>query len=141
MTVRVERRLELDAPREAVWEFIADPAKRAGAISVVEDFETHADGSAAWHVAVPVPVVDATVTVETEETERTPPESVAFVGTSSVLRVVGEHDLTETEGGTRLVIRFVVEGRVPGVERYFEANLDDELENLAAALREELGLS
>lgn len=139
MTVRVERRLELDAPREAVWDFIADPAKRAGAISVVREFELREDGTAVWHVALPLPVVDATVAVETEETHRDPPESVGFVGTSRVMRVVGEHDLTETATGTRLVNRFVVEGRMPGVERYFTANLDEELDNLESALRTELG--
>lgn len=141
MTVRVERTIELDAPPAAVWDFIADPEKRAGAISVVEDFERVDDETTVWHVALPIPFVDATVAVETEETERRPPESVAFVGTSSVMRVVGEHDLTPTDGGTRLVIRFVVEGRVPGVERYFKRNLDDELANLEAALREDLASS
>ncbi len=38
MTVRVKRTFEFDAPGERVWEFIADPAKRARPISVVTDW-------------------------------------------------------------------------------------------------------
>jgi carbon monoxide dehydrogenase subunit G len=140
MTVRVKRTLELAAPPEEVWAFISDAEKRARPISVVADFELLNDREAVWHVELPIPYVDATVAIETEETDRDPPEFVRFVGTSKVMRVVGEHELTPNEGGTRLVNRFVVEGRVPGVEKHFRSNLDEELDNLEAAIREELGL-
>lgn len=140
MTVRVERVLHVPAPREEVWAFMVDPEKRARAISVVEDFELGEAGEATWHVRLPIPVVDRTVTIETEERERDPPEYVEFVGRSSILRVVGEHELAATDEGTDLTIRFVVDGRVPGVERFFERRLDDELLNLGTALADDLGL-
>jgi len=35
---------------------------------------------------------------------------------------------------------FVVDGRLPGVESFFEHNLDGEMENLAATIRADLGL-
>jgi len=134
MTVRVERTFELDAPPDAVWAFIADPAKRATAISVVDTFEVDGD-DATWHVRLPIPMVRATVPVETRDVERREGEFVKFVGTSSVFSVTGEHELEPTEsGGTRLTNRFVVDGRVPGVESFFARNLDDELDNLEAAL-------
>jgi carbon monoxide dehydrogenase subunit G len=140
MTVRVSRTFEFSAPVEAVWEFIADPAKRAGAISVVDSFTV--DGTdATWQVALPIPVVNSTVTVETEETARDPPRHVQFVGTSRVFRVRGEHTVEETPEGCRLVNEFVVDGRLPGVERFFKKNLDGELSNLEAALRRDLGLT
>lgn len=141
MTVRVERTFEFDAPPEQVWEFIADPAKRAEAISVVDSYEVHEDGSAVWHVRLPIPGIRATVSVETEEVARTPPERVKFVGRSRALRVTGEHVVEPVQGGTKLHNEFVVDGRLPGVERFFTSNLDRELENLAAALRVELGLT
>jgi carbon monoxide dehydrogenase subunit G len=137
MTVRVERTFELDAPPEEVWEFIADPGKRAEPISVVESFDIHDDTHATWHISLPVPMVNRTITVETEDTERDPPSHVEFVGRSRVLRVVGEHDLEPVEGGTRLHNRFTVEGKLPGVERFFKRNLDAELDNLEAAIRED----
>ncbi len=142
MTVRVERTAELAAPRERVWEFISDPEKRAGAISVVRDFEVHDDKGmkATWHVKIPIPFVNRTISVETEDIERRPPEYVKFTGKSAVMNVTGEHDLQETGEGTTLVNTFVVDGRVPGVERFFKSNLDDELKNLEAAIREDLDL-
>lgn len=141
MTVRIERTFEFDALPEQVWAFIADPAKRAEAISVVDDYEVRDDGSAVWHVKLPVPGISATVAVETREVEKVPPERVEFVGKSRALRVTGRHVVEPTETGTKLHNEFVVDGRFPGVERFFKSNLDRELENLAAALRAELGLT
>jgi hypothetical protein len=54
------------------------------------------------------------------------------------MRVSGEHTIEDTPDGCRLVNEFVVDGRVPGVERFFERNLDGELTNLERALREDL---
>ncbi len=139
MTVRVERVVTVPADRERVWAFIADPANRARAISVVEDFEVD-DGSAVWHVALPIPVVDRTVAVETDERVREPPSRVEFVGRSKLMTVVGEHHLEDVDGETRLTNRFVVDGRLPGVERYFRKHLDGELDNLVNALAADLGL-
>ena len=104
MTVRVERSFELDASRERVWEFIADPANRARAISVVESYTLHdGDGRhATWRVTLPLPLVDRTLTVETEDVVRDPPRYVKFVGRSPVLTVTGEHELIETDRGCRL---------------------------------------
>jgi len=136
MTVRVRRVFEFDADPETVWEFIADPGKRADAISVVERYEVDKEaGTATWHVRLPIPLVNSTARVETEDVAREPPEYVKFVGKSSVLRVTGEHTIEPTESGARLINEFVVDGRVPGVERFFKRNLDAELENLERALR------
>jgi len=137
MTVRVERSFELPVERERVWEFISDPGKRAGAISVVSDYTVHEDGSANWQVRLPIPVINQTVTVETEDEEVRPPEYVRFAGRSKVMDVVGEHELTETDEGTKVTNTFVVDGSLPGVERFFKRNLDDELKNLENALLED----
>jgi len=136
MTVRVRRVFEFDVPPESIWEFIADPAERADAISVVDRYEVDADtGDATWHVRLPIPLVKSTVRVETRDVARDPPTHVKFTGTSSVFRVTGEHVIEPTDGGSRLINEFVVDGRIPGVERFFERNLDSELENLERALR------
>jgi len=141
MTARVERAFEVDAPPEVVWEFIANAEKRARPISAVERFELTGEGTATWHLRLPVPLVDRTVAVETTETDRDPPAYVRFVGRSRVMRVVGEHELEPLDGGrrTRLTNRFVVDGRLPGVERFFRRNFDRELDNLEAAVRADLG--
>ncbi|MFB6310499.1 MAG: CoxG family protein [Salinirussus sp.] len=138
MTVRVERAIEVPADIEAVWDFIADPGKRAAAISVVEDFDVHDNGRATWHVRLPIPMVSRTIAVETRERNRDPPHSVSFEGRSPIFSVVGEHRLESIDGTTRLTNSFVVDGSLPGVERFFERRLDDELSNLETALRAEL---
>lgn len=142
MTVRVERTIELPADPRRVWEFISDPSNRARSISVVSDFTV--DGSddtiVTWHIDLPIPVISRTIAVRTQDVERDPPEFVKFEGRSKVLNVTGEHFITASDGGSRLRNSFVVEGRLPGVERFFRKNLDAELKNLERTLREDLEL-
>jgi len=139
MTVRVERTMTVAASPERVWEFIGDPDQRARPISVVEEWEIHDDDRATWHISLPIPIVDRTIAVETEDVERREPEYVRFIGRSKVMRVQGEQELEPTEeGGTRVTNRFVVDGKLPGVERFFKRNLDGELQNLERALNDYL---
>jgi len=138
MTVRVSRTFEFDVPGEGIWAFIADPGKRAGAISVVDSYKIHDENRATWQVKLPIPLLNSTVSVETEELIREPPTRVKFEGRSRALRVTGEHTITETDGGCQLRNEFVVDGQLPGVERFFKRNLDSELDNLEAALRAEI---
>ncbi|GAD53778.1 hypothetical protein MBEHAL_2538 [Halarchaeum acidiphilum MH1-52-1] len=131
MTVRVERTFELDVPPEEVWAFIADPTKRASAISVVTGYERRGDVTV-WFVELPV--VRRTIEVETRDVERRDGEYVEFVGKSAVLDVTGEHELEPADDGCLLHNTFVVEGKFPGVERFFKRQLDDELDNLEREL-------
>jgi len=138
MVVRVERVVDIPAPREDVWEFMSDPEKRSRPISVVQDFELLEDGRAVWHLSLPIPLVRRTIRVETEDKTWDPPRYVEFVGDSKVMRVVGEHELEEIPDGTRLTNRFTVEGKLPGVERFFKRNMDAEFANLERALSDAL---
>lgn len=137
MTVELERTVEIDADQDAVWSFLSDPIERAAAISVVESVEADPDHArrTVWKIALPVPLIDKRVTVETRDVECDPPNFVRFVGRSSVMDLQGEHELSAIDGRTRVVSRFVVDGHVPGVERYFEGHLGGELDNLTAAFR------
>lgn len=134
MVVRVERVVDVAAPPERVWEFLDDSEHRAETISVVSSHERRDDDTMIWHVDIPVPLVRRTLTVETREDVREPPERVAFRGISKAFTVRGEHDLEPTAEGTRLTNRFVVDGRIPGVERFFEQKIDQEFDNLERAL-------
>lgn len=138
MTVRVSRTFDVAAPPEAVWSYIADPENRADAISVVDSWTREGD-EFVWYIRLPIPMVDRTVAVRTRDVERSENERVKFVGHSKVMRVTGEHILTPSNGGTRIENRFVVEGKFPGVERFFERSFGDELENLRTALVRDLG--
>lgn len=134
MVVRVERVLRVPAPQSVVWEFIDDPEHRARNISVVESCEVGEDGSAVWNVNIPVPLVDRTIAIETDEDRREPPNFVSFSGDSRAFSVTGEHHLEADGDETILTNRFVVDGKVPGVEAYFRRKLGDELDNLEDGL-------
>lgn len=140
MTVRVERTFELGASPERVWRFIADPENRARAISVVADYEVDPtdDRRLTWHVELPIPFVERTAAVRTHDVVRDPPRFVEFTGRSSVMDVRGSHGLEASGDGCRVSNRFVVDGRVPGVERFFTRQLDAELENLRRAAERDL---
>ncbi len=137
MTARIERTFEIPAAPAAVWDVISDPETRARSISVVTGFETTGDRTAVWHVSLPIPRLNRTIEVETEDVEIDGPTYVRFVGRSKAMNVQGEHILEGTEDGTRVTNRFRVEGRLPGVETYFKRKLDDELANLETTVREE----
>jgi len=138
MTVRVSRTFEFDVPGDRIWAFISDPEKRAGAISVVDSYELRGDNRAVWQVELPIPLISSTVQVKTEDVLREPPTRVKFSGRSKALNVTGEHTITETDTGSTLTNEFVVDGKLPGVERFFKRNLDAEMDNLETALRNDL---
>lgn len=138
MSARVERRFEVDADPEAVWEFIEDPANRARAISVVDRFDRNGEVTT-WHIRLPIPLIRTTIRVKTRDVEREPPHFVRFRGKSSAFDVEGEHRI-ETDADTTSVLNvFTVKGRAPGVERFFRRNLDQELTNLERALKAYVG--
>jgi carbon monoxide dehydrogenase subunit G len=137
MVADVERTFEVEAPIKKVWELIADPTKRAEAISVVESYSDEGD-EFIWHLELPIPVINETVSVRTQDIRRTPPEYVKFVGRSKVMEVTGEHILESTDTGCRVTNRFVVNGKVPGVEKFFQKRIDEEIDNLFDMLEDEL---
>lgn len=139
MTVEVERAFDVGAPIEAVWELLSDEETRAQTIGVVESYELRPDSKhneVVWHLSLPIPVIRSTVAVETRDVERDPPRYVKFLGKSKVMTVTGEHELTETASGCHVVNRFVVDGKVPGVERFFKRNIDTQIENFRQAILE-----
>ena len=134
MTARVERRFHVDATEEAVWEFIADPANRARAISVVDHFDRQGKITI-WHLRLPIPLIRRTIKVRTKDVELDPPRFVRFQGKSSAFTVQGEHRIEPEENGVSVSNTFIVDGRAPGVERFFKRNLDGEITNLENALK------
>ncbi len=131
MTTDVERSFEVDATVEEVWALLSDPALRAQGIRVVDRFETDGDVTV-WRLKLPIRALPGTIAVRTRDVERDPPRYVRFEGTSRVMDVSGEHELTPTERGCRVRNRFVVDGKFPGVETFFSANIDDEIDHLFA---------
>ena len=137
MTTIVERTYAVEGSPEVGWELIADPGLRARAISVVERFEER-DDETIWHLTIPVRAIPGTITVRTRDIERNPPTYVRFRGESRTMTVEGEHELTATEDGCTIRNRFEVQGKLPGVERYFEREFDTEIRNMMQTIIAEL---
>lgn len=129
MTVEVVRTFDVEATPESVWDLLSDDANRAQAIEVVERYEQDGDETI-WHVQLPGPLHERTIAVRTWDIQRDPPTYVKFVGRSKAMDVTGEHTLEPSEAGCRIRNRFVVDGKIPGVERFFKRNIDGEIENI-----------
>ncbi len=129
MTVEVERSFDVDTSQDEVWDLLASDANRARAIDVVDRFEQDGDETV-WHVKLPGPLSSRTMAVRTWDIQRDPPEYVEFVGRSKAMDVTGEHEVTARETGCRVRNRFVVDGKLPGVERFFRRNIDGEIDNI-----------
>lgn len=135
MTTTVERTFVVDASVEEVWELIADAGLRADALSVVDSYTVEGE-EMVWHLRLPLRFVPGQIDVRTHEVERDPPRYVRFVGDSVVMHVEGEHELTAIEAGCQVRNRFVVDGKLPGVERFFERNIDNEIAGLLDVVSE-----
>ena len=129
MTTQVERIYDIDASVDEVWSYIANDAIRAEAISFVKRFESDGD-EMIWHLGLPLRALPGTVRVRTRDVERREPEYVRFVGSSRIMDVQGEHELSPIDGGCRVTNTFVVDGHFPGVERFFKQNIDSEIDRL-----------
>jgi carbon monoxide dehydrogenase subunit G len=143
MTVRAERTSHVAAPPAAVWEYLIDPRRRAEAISVVEEYTVESEDPerVVWEIDLPLKLLRRAGRVRTETKILDAPEHVKFTGESRLLTVTGEHFLEPADDGTRVRSRFVVDGKLPGVETFFRRNLDDELDNIERAMRATLEAS
>lgn len=139
MTTTVERTYRVDAPPEDVWELIADPALRASAISVVDRYERDGD-EMIWHLRLPIRAIPGTIAVRTRDVERDPPRFVRFVGTSRVMSVEGEHEISRDDDGSVVRNRFRVNGKFPGVESFFERQIDDEIRGMIEQVAHQLSI-
>ncbi|MFC7072557.1 SRPBCC family protein [Halovenus rubra] len=139
MTVEVERAFDVEAPIDVVWPLLSDEETRAETIGVVDSYEVRGKSghnNVIWNLSLPIPVISSTVSVRTRDVERDPPNYVKFAGTSKVMTVTGEHELSETETGCHVVNRFVVDGKVPGIESFFKRNIDTEISNFEQAIQD-----
>jgi hypothetical protein len=90
-------------------------------------------------VRLPIPFIERTIAVETQDVVIEPPEHVEFIGRSPAFAVRGVHDVEPVdEAHTALDTAFIVDGKIPGVERFFQEHLDEELQHLASALQAEV---
>lgn len=139
MPTTVERVVTVPATREAVWALVADPETRARTIGVVDSYDIHDDNRSVWHVDNPLLPGGATLAIEISEQRRDRPEVVEYEGTSKAFDLTGRHELVTVDGGCQVTSEFDVDQHIPGVEEYFQEQLDAELRRLEQAIFEATG--
>jgi carbon monoxide dehydrogenase subunit G len=104
--VNVTGKREFDAPREAVWSVLMDPAKLAKLMPGVEGFDIKDDAHWAARVRVPLGMGGLKLTIEFEKLDERPPEHAALrakgKGVGAIVEMKTRFDLSEKDGTTSM---------------------------------------
>jgi carbon monoxide dehydrogenase subunit G len=104
--VKVNGRREFDAPREAVWSVLMDPAKLARLMPGVEGFEVRDDAHWTARVRVPLGMGGLKLSIEFEKLDERRPEHAALrakgKGVGAVVSMETRFDLSERDGRTSM---------------------------------------
>ena len=101
MNVSGERSFE--APRQAVWDVLNDPASMAQTMPGVESFDVHDEKRWTANVKIPLGLGGLKMKIDMEKTEETPPEHAALHikgnGVGAMLNMQTSFELSDAEGG------------------------------------------
>ena len=101
MNVSGER--TFNAPRQAVWSVLNDPAAMAKTMPGVESFDVHDDRNWTANVKIPLGLGGLKMKVDMEKVEEREPEHAALKikgnGVGAMLSMQTSFDLAEAEGG------------------------------------------
>lgn len=148
----IEGRFEVDAPREALYPRLVDPATLAACLPGCESIEATGPASYRAAVAVALGAIAARFKLEVEITEQTAPERVLSVtrgeegGRASTVSAKNEVHLVALDGG-RTEVRYVSDVAVTGrlgkfalgvMKKKAQAMGEEFASNLQARLRSEV---
>ena len=104
MKVAGERGFE--APREAVWRVLNDPAAMASTMPGVESFDVHDDRHWRANVKIPLGLGTLGMTMDMEKTEEREPEFASLAikgnGVGAILSMTTAFNLSADGGGTKM---------------------------------------
>ena len=104
MKVAGERGFE--APREAVWRVLNDPAAMAATMPGVESFDVHDDRHWRANVKIPLGLGTLGMTMDMEKTEEREPEFASLAikgnGVGAILSMTTTFNLSDQDGGTKM---------------------------------------
>jgi uncharacterized protein len=143
--VRVAGERTFDAPREAVWRVLNDPAAMAGAIPGVESFDVQDERRWRANVKIPLGLGTLGLSMDMEKTEAREPEfaslSMKGNGVGAIVNMRTSFNLHEDGGGTRM--DWEADVRIAGPvgsmgQRVLQPIVNQQVQHVLAALDEQV---
>jgi carbon monoxide dehydrogenase subunit G len=104
--VKVAGERGFEAPREAVWRVLNDPAAMAATMPGVESFDVHDERHWRANVKIPLGLGVLGMTMDMEKTEEREPEfaslSIKGNGVGAILSMTTAFNLSDQDGGTKM---------------------------------------
>jgi carbon monoxide dehydrogenase subunit G len=104
--VKVSGERGFEAPREAVWRVLNDPAAMAATMPGVESFDVQDDRHWRANVKIPLGLGTLGMTMDMEKTEEREPEfaslSIKGNGVGAILSMTTAFNLSDDSGGTKM---------------------------------------
>jgi uncharacterized protein len=101
--VKVAGERGFEAPREAVWRVLNDPAAMAATMPGVESFDVHDERHWRANVKIPLGLGTLGMTMDMEKTEEREPEFASLAikgnGVGAILSMTTAFNLSEGDGG------------------------------------------
>jgi uncharacterized protein len=104
--VKVAGERGFEAPREAVWQVLNDPAAMAATMPGVESFDVHDDRHWRANVKIPLGLGTLGMTMDMEKIEEREPEFASLAikgnGVGAILSMTTAFNLSDDGGGTKM---------------------------------------
>jgi uncharacterized protein len=143
MKVAGER--EFEAPREAVWGVLNDPAAMAATMPGVQSFDVKDDKRWVANVKIPLGLGSLGMTMNMEKTEEREPEFAQLAikgnGVGAILSMTTSFDLSEDGGGTKMA--WEADVRIAGPvgsmgQRVLQPIVNQQVQHVLTALDEQV---
>jgi carbon monoxide dehydrogenase subunit G len=143
--VRVAGERGFEAPREAVWRVLNDPAAMAATMPGVESFDVHDDRHWRANVKIPLGLGTLGMTMDMEKTEEREPEFASLAikgnGVGAILSMTTAFNLSDKGGGTKM--DWEADVRIAGPvgsmgQRVLQPIVNQQVQHVLTALEEQV---
>jgi carbon monoxide dehydrogenase subunit G len=139
--MKVEGTKEFDAPREAVWQVLNDPARMAKMMPGVESFDVIDDRNWRANVKIPLGLGGLKMTIDMQKTEQRDPEFAAMHikgnGVGAMMNMTTAFTLNDANGATSMLWEadIKIAGPVGAMgQRVLQPIVNQQVENVMTAL-------
>ena len=143
--MKVEGERAFDAPREAVWRVLNDPAAMAAMMPGVESFDVQDERHWRANVKIPLGLGALGMSMDMEKIEEREPEFAQLAikgnGVGAILSMTTAFNLSEDGGGTKM--DWEADVRIAGPvgsmgQRVLQPIVNQQVQNVLAALDEQV---
>jgi carbon monoxide dehydrogenase subunit G len=143
--VNVSGERAFDAPRDAVWKVLNDPASMARTMPGVESFDVHDDKRWTANVKIPLGLGGLKMKIDMDKVEENEPEHAALdikgQGVGAMLSMRTSFDLAEQNGGT--LMKWAADVKIAGPvgsmgQRVLQPIVNQQVSHVLSALDREV---